>query len=121
VKRAIVLVDHGSRKTAANEALVEIAALVAARAGEHVIVRAAHMELAPPTVAEAFDACVAAGATHVDVMPYFLFAGRHATEDIPALAREAASKHPHVTYRVAEPLGIHPALAQIVIDRCRAD
>ena len=74
---------------------------------------------ASPTVAEGFDACVEAGATHVDVMPYFLFAGRHAITDIPALAKEAAMRHEGVTFRVALPLGIHPSLADIVLERCR--
>ena len=119
MKNAILLVDHGSRRREANDSLAEIAALVRARVDAHVPVHVAHMELAAPSIAEGFAACVDDGATHVDVMPYFLFAGRHATTDIPALVAEAAANHPGVTYRVAAPLGIHPALAEIVLDRCR--
>lgn len=116
--RAILLVDHGSRREEANASLAAMAGLVRTRA-EGVIVHHAHMELASPTVDEAFDACVADGATHVHVMPYFLFAGRHATEDIPALARSAAARHPGVSLAIAEPLGVHEALADLVLLRCR--
>ena len=48
------------------------------------------MELAPPTIAEAFGRCVERGATLVVVAPFFLSPGRHWQEDIPALADEAA-------------------------------
>lgn len=113
---ALLLVDHGSRRAEANALLAQIAALVAARRPA-LIVEIAHMELAPPTVDEAFDACVSRGATEVVVMPYFLARGRHATEDIPALARAAAARHPHVALRIAEPLGVHALLAELVLAR----
>lgn len=113
---ALLLVDHGSRRAEANALLAQIAALVVTRRPS-LIVEIAHMELAPPTVDEAFDACVSRGATEVVVMPYFLARGRHATEDIPALARAAAARHPHVALRIAEPLGVHALLAELVLAR----
>lgn len=114
--KALLLVDHGSRRAEANALLAQIAGLVAARRPAW-IVEVAHMELAPPTVDEAFDACIARGASEVVVMPYFLARGRHATEDIPALAQAAAARHPGVTLRVAEPLGVHALLAELVLSR----
>lgn len=113
---ALLLVDHGSRRAEANALLADIAALVSARRPE-LIVEVAHMELAPPTVDEAFDACVARGATSIVVMPYFLARGRHATEDIPTLAKAAAARHPNVAVRIAEPLGVHALLAELVLTR----
>ena len=67
---------------------------------------------APPTIGEAFDACVADGARTVVVSPYFLSPGRHWQEDLPALAAEAAARHPGVRYLVAAPLGLHPLVSQ---------
>ena len=115
--RAILLVDHGSRRDEANAVVGEVAVLVRAEMGEGAIVEAAHMELAEPTIAEAFDACVAAGADEVVVVPYFLGPGRHATEDVPRLAAEAAKKHPDVRYRVAAALGADPLMARLVMTR----
>ena len=115
--RAILLVDHGSRRSEANAVVGEVADLVRAELGEGAIVEPAHMELAAPSIAEAFDACVGAGAAEVVVVPYFLAPGRHARDDVPRLVGEAAAKHPEVRWRVAEVLGADPLMARLVLRR----
>lgn len=117
--RAILLVDHGSRVDAANAQLGEIARLVAETAGDDVLVRHAHMELASPSIRDAIDALAALGVTDVVLVPYFLAPGRHATIDIPRLAHEAAARHPQLEVRVAACLGVHELLAQLVLVRAR--
>ena len=77
----------------------------------------AHMDLAEPSVAAAFDRCVASGARLVVVVPYFLGSGRHVEEDIPHLAAEAAAKHPHIEHRIASPLGLHPLIMGVIRQR----
>jgi sirohydrochlorin ferrochelatase len=114
--RAILLIDHGSRRAEANAMLEEVAALVASASGG-LVVRHAHMELASPTIAEGVRACLAAGATELVAVPYMLSPGRHALEDIPRLVREALGAHPEIRARVAPPLGVHPALAEVVLAR----
>jgi sirohydrochlorin ferrochelatase len=116
---AIVLVDHGSKRPAANALVEDLARRVQARRPE-CIVRAAHMELASPTLGEAIDACVAAGARNVVVHPYFLGPGRHSTRDIPEMASAAAARHPGVEVKVSEPLGLHEKLVDVVLDRVDA-
>lgn len=114
----IVLVDHGSRRAESNRMLERVAELVVSETGRE-IVEPAHMDLAEPTVAQAFDRCVARGAEVVVVHPYFLLPGRHWREDIPRLAALAAARHPGVRWLVTAPLGLHLALAQVVEDRIR--
>ena len=116
--RALIVVDHGSRREEANAMLAEVGRLIAESDGSY-HVEVAHMELAEPSLAAAFDACVRAGARDVTVCPYMLSPGRHSTEDIPALATEAARAHPGVTFRVAEALGIDRRLAEVVLSRAR--
>ena len=84
----VIIVDHGSRRRESNEMLHEATARFAAQS-EFSIVEPAHMELAEPSIAQAFDRCVSRGATEVIVFPYFLSPGRHWTEDIPRLAAAA--------------------------------
>ena len=84
------------------------------RAPDSRIVEPAHMELAEPSIATAFDACVARGATTVVVSPYFLLPGRHWSQDIPALVEQAAARHPGVRFLVAAPFGLHPMMAEVV-------
>lgn len=118
--RGIVLVDHGSRRAEANAVVGEVAALVRAELGGGAIVEPAHMELAEPTIAQAFDACVASGADEVVVVPYFLAPGRHASDDVPRLVADAAKKHPDIPWRVTDVLGPDPLMARLVLARADA-
>lgn len=109
----IVFVDHGSRREEANALLDCVAGGYRARFGA-AIVEAAHMELAEPTIAQAFDRCVEQGAATVVIALFFLSPGRHSREDIPQLAAEAAAKHPGVHWYITPPLGENPALADLL-------
>ena len=115
--KAILLVDHGSVKDAANRMIDCVGHLVQAIAGDGVIVRVSHMELAEPTIAQAFAQCVEAGATEVVVFPYMLSPGKHSTRDIPRMAREAAAPYPHISVSVTPAFGVHDKLAEVVLER----
>ena len=119
MKRAILLVDHGSRRNQANEQLERMAELVAERAPD-AIVHFAHMEIAEPDIARGVDACAADGADEIVVHPYFLAPGNHSASDIPRLVREAAARHPGLRVSVSEPLGLHPKLVDVILDRVDA-
>lgn len=118
VSVGIILVDHGSRHLAANDMLLDAVALFRKETGA-LIVEAAHMELASPSLEEAFAKCVATGAKEVVIHPYFLSPGRHSSEDIPRLAEEAATKFPNVPFRVTEALGLDARLIHVAADRIR--
>lgn len=113
---AIVLVDHGSKRRAANEQLDRLVEMFKRTTGA-AIVEPAHMELAAPTIADAIAACVRQGATEIVVHPYFLAPGRHSTEDIPRMVAEAAADHQHITCRVTEPLGLDERLCAVIETR----
>ncbi|MBX3434093.1 MAG: hypothetical protein KF847_12290 [Pirellulales bacterium] len=113
---AVVIVDHGSRRAESNDLLVAVVAAYRAR-GQWPIVEPAHMELAEPTIVQAFARCVAQGATRVIVFPYFLAPGRHWGEDIPRLAAEAAAACGGVEHLVTAPLGLHPLVLEVIDER----
>lgn len=116
MKRAILLVDHGSRRDEANAHLHVVAREVQARAPD-ARVAIAHMELAEPTIAQGIASCVAAGASEIIVHPFFLSPGRHSLEDIPRMAEQAALEHPGVVVRTSAPLGLHRGLIDALLDR----
>ena len=116
MKRAILLVDHGSRRAEANALLEEIADRIRERAAES-IVEVAHLEIAEPSIAEGIEACVQKGATRIIVHPFFLGPGRHTSEDIPTQVERTARRHPNVRIRISEPLGNHAALIDVILDR----
>ena len=116
---AVIIVDHGSRRTESNQSLHQ-ATLAFAERFDFEIVEPAHMELAKPDIATAFDRCIARGGRHVVVFPYFLSPGRHWNDDIPRLVAQAAAKHPDITWVVTEPFGLHEGMLEIMRERILA-
>ena len=112
----LLVVGHGSRRAEANEVVVEVASEMASRLPSWVV-RAAYLEIASPSIGEAYAALVAAGCARVVVHPYFLFPGNHSTHDIPAALREAAAEHGEVPWVVTEPLSLDPRIVDVVADR----
>ena len=117
---AVLLVDHGSRRSEANALLHQVVVLVKQRLGAGSIVEPAHMEIAEPTITQGFARCVEQGATSVVIHPFMLAPGRHVTEDLPRLIAAAAQQHAGVAFAMAAPLGSHPGVIDAVIDRCEA-
>jgi len=115
--KGILIVDHGSQKREANEMLRSMADLIQTMAGQDVVVRYAHMELAEPDIAAGFSSCVQAGATDVTVFPYMLSPGRHSTADIPRMVANVAKTFPNVAFRVTPAFGLHEKLAEVVLER----
>ena len=114
----VILVDHGSKNPAANDMLFRVAQTYRESTGT-AIVEPAHMELAEPTIEQAYARCVEQGARLVIVHPYFLSPGRHSTTDIPQLAAQAAANHPGIAYRVTEPLGLDPRMTAVIQRRVK--
>ena len=117
---AYLLIDHGSRRAEANMLIGEVAARVKARLGENAVVEGAHMELAEPSITDAFARCVEQGATRVVAHPFMLAKGRHVSEDIPRLVAEAAELHEGIEFVIAAPLGSHDGVIEAVVARCDA-
>jgi sirohydrochlorin ferrochelatase len=115
--KAVLLIDHGSRRDAANEMMDCMAHLVQAMAGVDVVVRYAHMELAEPSIAAGVASCAQAGATELIVFPYMLSPGKHSTGDIPRLVAEAALAFPALDVRITSAFGVHEKLAELILGR----
>ncbi len=113
---AILLMGHGSRIPEANDVLHAIAAMVKAQTGCP-IVEVSFREQHSPNIQKGIDACVEQGANRIVLYPYFLFAGAHVLEDLPAEMEEAARRHPGLEMTLGKPLGGHPKLGEIVCER----
>ena len=115
----VIAVDHGSAVAAANAA-TEALVTALARSLPDVIVEPAHMELAAPTVADAYAACVARGATEIVVLPLFVTPGKHLSHDIPALLTDAARvAERDVPWRLLPPLADSAAFLEMLAVRLR--
>jgi sirohydrochlorin ferrochelatase len=113
---AVLLIAHGSRESAANDDLRDLAARLSA-AGSYPIVEPCFLELAEPDIRRGGDRCVERGARQVLMIPYFLSAGVHLRRDLTAARDDLSRRHPSVEFRLASPLGPHPLLDQLVVAR----
>jgi sirohydrochlorin ferrochelatase len=113
---AVLLIAHGSRRQAANDDLSQLAEILRAR-DLFPIVETAYLELAPPDVPAGAARCAAQGATRVKMLPYFLSAGGHAVDDLEAHRRALSATFPHIEFELCPPLGVHPLMVEIVLDR----
>lgn len=118
MQTAVLLIAHGSRQDEANEDLVHVVAALRRR-GPYAVVEAAFLELAEPSIDAGAARCLAAGVRRVVLMPYFLSPGVHVRRDLDAARQRLAERHPAVEFRLAEPLGRHPLLLDVVADRLR--
>jgi sirohydrochlorin ferrochelatase len=118
MRTALLLIAHGSRQDEANADLHHVVAEMRRR-GEYDLVAASFLELAEPSIAEEAARCVAGGAERVVLLPYFLSAGVHVRRDLAAAREELAVQFPQVDFCLAEPLGPHPLLIEVVAQRAR--
>jgi len=116
MKRAILLIAHGSPVAAANAELLQMVDLVRAKGG-YEIVEPAYLEGASPDILTGAATCVEQGADCVIAVPFFLLPGGHVVDDIPAILGDAQLRYPHVDFRMAAHLGAHEALTEVVLER----
>ena len=138
-KVGVVLVDHGSRAKSSNEQLERFAEMFEMMYGSNIggdynsddnnsyskgrkyEVAPAHMELASPSIADAFRELIETkNCRKIVVAPFFLSPGRHVKEDIPRLVEEAAEEYRgkyELEYMVAAPIALHPLMTTIIHER----
>lgn len=113
---AVLLIAHGSRLATANADLLQLAEQLRSRFPGHVI-ETAYLELTEPTIPQGAERCVILGATRVLLLPYFLSAGTHVTEDLRRYRNQFAEQWPSIRFELCPPLGLHPLMLDIVCDR----
>ncbi|MFI0781095.1 sirohydrochlorin chelatase [Streptomyces sp. NPDC021212] len=111
----LVAVAHGSRDPAALRTVTALVNAVRALRPD-VPVRLGHIELNRPLLADTLTALRGEAV----LVPLLLGRGHHVKEDLPA----AAAKAPHLSTRIAAPLGPHPLLAEALrarLERARLE
>ncbi len=116
MRKGFLLIDHGSRRSQSNQQLEIMRELLQQRHPE-IPCLAAHMEIAEPSIATAVHALIRTGVEHIHVLCYFLSNGRHISEDIPRLVKEALTPYPSCGYDIAQALGPDELLAELLLKR----
>lgn len=116
--KTLILLAHGSRAPEAREELSDLAVRLEAAAGGP-SVRGAFLSLGEPDLAEACRAAVADGAREIDVLPLFLFSGKHMLGDIPFQVESLRRTHPGLSLRLLPSMAGHPAFVDFLLAASR--
>ncbi|MDR0797407.1 MAG: sirohydrochlorin nickelochelatase [Nitrososphaerota archaeon] len=116
----LILIGHGSKLPHNRENLEKIATMIRSH-GKFKIVDIAFMVRDTPTVDEAVDIVVKKGVSKIVLIPVFLAAGVHTTEDIPGLIgvkeKEPQLKAKGVELLYGEPIGNDERIADILEEK----
>ena len=114
--RALLVVAHGSRREASNDEIRDLAARLRRLADNRFdMIEAAFLELAEPSIPDGIQHCLDAGADEVVVLPYFLSAGRHVTQDIPAAVAVKQKAWPQYKIHLAPYLGSAGGITKLLL------
>lgn len=113
--RSIVLLAHGSRDPQWAAPIEAVASQIRARQ-PGMAVCCAYLELRSPTLPEATEALIAAGARQVKVFPLFLGVGKHVREDLPKLLTRLNTLHPDIAIELLPTAGEYELLTALLAD-----
>jgi len=118
IMKSLLIIAHGSRRLLSNDEVRALTESIKARVTDtYSSVHCAFLELAEPSIPQGIELCANDGADEVIVMPYFLSAGRHVSEDIPSEVSHAQKNHPHLTIRIIDYLGSLPSIPDLIANQ----
>ncbi len=117
--QAVILIGHGSLRSASGAAMIRIAARLRTQ-GVAPVVEAAFLNYSRPTLAETVEKCRSLGVTRIVVQPYFLIAGAYVMHDLPQLLAGVAARYPELSFDMADALCDHPSMLALAIKRAGA-
>jgi len=112
---AIISFAHGSRDPLWRLPIEAVATEIRRR-HPAALVSCAYLELCLPSLPQAADDMVSAGATHIRVFPLFLGVGKHARKDLPLIVEEIRCKHPQVRLELLATAGESAQLTALLAD-----
>lgn len=120
--KTLLIVAHGSRREASNDEVRALAEQVTASPDNRFdSVSVAFLELATPSIPDGLLQLIEAGADSIIVVPYFLSAGRHVSEDIPAEVQKVVGKHSDISIRLAPYVGLCGAMPGLLLKQASCE
>jgi sirohydrochlorin ferrochelatase len=114
MKKALLIISHGSRRATSNEEVFALTRSIRERAGG-MTVECAFLEITEPTVQQKIDELAATGITDIQVFPHFLASGAHVTSDIPREIETARKKYPGLSFETLPHLGALSELPALIL------
>ena len=112
-RAAVILLAHGSRDEAWRSGFEQLADSLADSLGEG-RVRAAYLQLSPPTLLDAVTAAAEEGFRQIAVLPLFIAAGGHVMRDVPAQVSAVQKQWSDLQITVLPRIGETPGFVELV-------
>jgi precorrin-8X/cobalt-precorrin-8 methylmutase len=114
LKKALLIVDRGSREPEVRHELKQICLLAKQRA-DYDHVDYSFLEVLPPFIAEGINQCMAVGVSFITVMPYFLYPGMKLKDTVKQSAKIGRDKN--IKLVITRPLSYHPSMVELITER----
>ncbi len=118
MKRAVLLVGHGSKIEGSNEAMSLVIDELRRR-DSSTLFQTAFLELQSPNIPNGINSCINQGAQEVVVVPYFVQTGKHVVHDIPRIIGEAKAAYPKISISLSNYIGFDLRLVSVIEDRIK--
>jgi len=114
LKKALLIIDRGSREPEVREELEDLCTIVKTKAGYY-YTNYCFLEVVPPFIEEGIKKCQENGADFITVIPYFLYPGMKLKDSVRQSAR--ICKIQKLNLVITKPLSYHSIMTQLIIDR----
>lgn len=113
--QSLLLISHGSRQASSNEEIRRLERSLRQQLADHFpIVESAFLTFEEQSIDNAVVKCVEQGATSIKVLPYFLAAGVHVSQDIPDAVQLACKKHYALSVEILPHLGSSQRITSLI-------
>ena len=103
---ALIVVAHGSKVESSNNEIKRIVDKIKENLkDEQLDVFYAFLELAEPSIFVSINKAITHGCKVIKVFPYFLAAGKHVKEDIPAEIKKFKKRYPEIEFILLPHIG----------------
>jgi sirohydrochlorin cobaltochelatase len=110
----VILLGHGSRHPGLGRPFAGLQLWLQADLGHEFRVEDAYLSLCAPSLESILERLYGEGLRRVTVLPLFLVAGHHVSEELPLLIQAAAERWPDLELRLAPILGAFGDIAPLL-------
>ena len=107
-----ILVIHGMRKGKQNNIIYEFVKQLMMSKHRHVYI--SFLECETRNLKVVMSNLIQQGYFEFNIIPLLLFPAKHYLHDIPSVLKSLKRDHPHITSNIAQPLGTHRDLPNII-------
>ena len=117
---ALLVIAHGSRGAESNDEIRTLAEKLKSESGNYDLISYGFLELADPDITSSCQQLISQGVTQITVLPYFLVAGKHVTQDVPKQIKQIQSNNPQVKFTIAPYIGSSDVISELVTSHLKS-